>query len=338
MQRARRSGPAGVLVALAVTLLPTVAAASVPPVAVVGEAVPRDLPVVPHDPAVGHPGTIDTTDRADVERVYEQLLLPALDVPIGWTGSAATCVVGRESAASIAATETAVNVYRALAGLPPVRMDEELNAAALDAAVMMDAGGGLSHEPGPGWPCRTDAGARTAGRANLAFGVTGAAAVAAYVEDHGELGHRRWILHPPTRVMGTGSTDRANALHVVPDASAQPGAGPTALAATVAWPPAGHVPAPLVPARWSLSIAGADFSRAQVRMAVDRRALAATVVARNGRYGDPALVWDPALELDELRGGAGGSTVLDVLVTGIGGVEGPGSRAYRVEVFDPARD
>jgi hypothetical protein len=93
-----------------------------------------------------------------------------------------------------------------------------------------------------------------------------------------------------------------------------------------------------VPPRWSLSIAGADFSDAHVYMAVDRRALPATVVARNGRYGDPALVWDPALELEELRGGADGTTVIDVLVTNIAGTDDVSSRAYRVEVFDPDLD
>ena len=79
------------------------------------------------------------SDRASA---YEQWLTvrSAADVPAGWTGSAASCAAGTESAGSVAATLAAVNGLRALAGLAPVTFDPALNSEALRAALSL---GGL---------------------------------------------------------------------------------------------------------------------------------------------------------------------------------------------------
>ncbi|MDY7105306.1 MAG: CAP domain-containing protein [Actinomycetota bacterium] len=276
---------------------------------------------------------LDPLDRASVERVYREVLVPTFDVPSGWTGSTDSCSVGTESTASITATGRAVNAYRALAGLQPVVMDPNLNRSALRAALMMDAADENSHTPVRPWPCHTAVGERAAGSSNLSQRGIGPVAVASYMVDDGpgnaDVGHRRWILRPRTTTMGTGSTGGANALYVVTDAA------PTAARHRVTWPSAGYFPGPLVPARWSMSITGADFADAQVVMAVDRRLVPVTVVSRTAGYGEPTIVWEPSLALDELRGGADGEVRLDVRVSGIGGGRGRSTEAFTVRVFRP---
>ena len=142
----------------------------------------------------------------------------------------------------------------------------------------------------------------------------GPGAVDAYVADNGAsnagVGHRRWLLYPPTRIMGTGIVPTkegahpgANALWCRPtpldfttfsapsrrEASeserevsaamhgslARDRAAPAVRAClTTAWPPAGYVPAPLVYARWSFSCRNADFKSAKVRVTKNGRSLA----------------------------------------------------------------
>ena len=104
------------------------------------------------------------------------------------------------------------------------------------------------------------------------------------------VGHRRWMLYPPTQTMGVGDIPaESNALCVV-----QPQTTPVPSVTAVAWPPAGFVPDPLIPQRWSLqSDAGADFSNATV--AVTENGVSQTVEILSNDddgYGGNAIVWD----------------------------------------------
>ena len=141
----------------------------------------------------------------------------------------------------------------------------------------------------------------------------GPGAVDAYVADdqanNAAVGHRRWLFYPPTRVMGAGIVPTedgvhpgANALWCRPtaldftafsspsgrhEAASAAGASAVTLGAlasrraalapgaypTMAWPPAGYVPAPLVCARWSFSCGNADFQSARVRVTKNGRSL-----------------------------------------------------------------
>jgi uncharacterized protein YkwD len=269
--------------------------------------------VAPSAPVVERPGShrIDRSSRQAVRDAYLDRLVPALATPTGWTGSAATCQVGSESAASRRATRNAVNFYRAMVGIGPVALDSGWSNKALRAALMMDAADALSHYPHSAWPCSTSDGTTAAGRSNLFWSscCSGAVSVPAYVIDDGSnnapVGHRRWLLNPEISRIGVGSTAQANAIWVVPD-SGDPGtAGPN----WIAWPPPGHVPMPLVVGtdasgpqrtlgRWSLSTrstVGADFSQARVRARLANGTRLDTTIEHRGdnshRFGS-ALVWN----------------------------------------------
>ena len=117
---------------------------------------------------------------------------------------------------------------------------------------MMRVKRALSHKPTADWPCYTEDGREAADRSNLAYlygGGNGPTAVRRYIEDSGvpSMGHRRWILFPRLRQIGTGDVPSAvdapstNVLWVVGDEFA-PAIPQAVLASGVAWPPRGHVP------------------------------------------------------------------------------------------------
>ncbi|MFN8621637.1 MAG: CAP domain-containing protein [Chloroflexota bacterium] len=262
------------------------------------------------------PAAIDATDRAAVLAAYQDLL-DAEAVPAHWTGSAATCKPGTVDTAFTDATLQAINLFRALAGLPPVVFSATLNTRAQAAALIMEAKSALTHAPVPDDPCYTTLGADGAGTSNLCLGCTGATAIEVYMDDPGAgnaaVGHRRWILYPLQTTMGSGSTARANALVVLDtDSWSAPVANPP----WIAWPPAGYLPSALVPARLSLSRDGADFSAATASVTVDGQAVTSSIVARNGGYGDPTIVVQidrAALALND----PGPDRVITVSVAGI---------------------
>jgi hypothetical protein len=246
-------------------------------------------------------------------------LVDASKVPAGWTGSPEGCVQGAESAASIEATRTGVNILRDFAGLTPVSFDAELNRKALAAALMMLAANELSHDPGPGWPCYTADGDEAAGQSNLFLGSSGAAAMTGYVDDGGvaSLGHRRWVLNPPAATFGTGSTGASNALWVFGPAAPAP-----VIPEVVAWPPAGHVPWPLVFADWSAAISvpgDADLSAATVTTVLDGQPLETTNVTPlpDGYGTGRTLKWNVGLAgAARERDGHVDVTIGNVLVDG----------------------
>lgn len=278
---------------------------------------------------------IDTSDRAAVVAVYNEVFsaeTPDLD----WVGDHDACDGGTSSDALRAATIERVNYYRAMAGVPAVVAERaEYNDKARAAAMMMSVEGALTHSPGPDYSCHTDEGAEGAANANLYLGRTGPEAVDGYVEDPGDkntdVGHRNTILHPPTRWMGSGDVGRgseahaSNALWVFDEhvfdetSSARPAVRePDRF---VAWPPRGYVPAELVHPRWSLMVAEADFSTANVTLhhlqADGPEPVALSIVDRVGAPGHvplPAIVWEPELDL---RGGNAVDQVFLVVVDGV---------------------
>lgn len=58
------------------------------------------------------PAAVTGGSRASAYAAYQNVLKPALAVPIGWTGNIAGCVAGAPSPAAQEATRTAVNYYR----------------------------------------------------------------------------------------------------------------------------------------------------------------------------------------------------------------------------------
>lgn len=268
--------------------------------------------------------------RADVVNLFNAEYTPPLQVAPGWTGSIAGCVPGVTSPAYEAATVQIVNYFRTMVGLPAVTLDSTRTAGAQSAALMMLAQGDLSHDPPPGWACRTDAGALSASQSNLSLGSAGPSAVVDYMNDTGvpSLGHRRWVIYPREVQIGTGSTSASNALHVIGGFGVRP-VSPE----YVTWPPAGFVPYQVVYPTWSFTYPDADFTGATVSMTYLGNPIALNTVQLPNNLGDNGISWLP----QGLTTGAGVAdrayvvNVNNVVVNAV-----PRNFTFTVTIVDPA--
>lgn len=280
------------------------------------------------------PAATQSSDRAEVERGFLEEVVPALDVPVEWTGNVASCDPGAPSAAAQAATLTTLNYVRELAGVDPVTLDPALSAAAQKAALIMDANDALDHFPPQSWRCWTQEGADAAGSSNLAWGISGAAAILGYMKDDGDgnevVGHRRWILRPETAVFGSGSTPQANALWVF----GEDAAGAT-VPQWVPWPVDGYFPSPLEPlGRWSLTASDDAVSFADAEVTVTGPGGASLPVQEHPEqqgFADNTLVWEVS-GVTIPRGDD--PFTYHVAVTGITGGTAT-SHEYDVRLFSP---
>ncbi len=281
-------------------------------------------------------GAVDTGSRSAVDAAYRSQFASGLSVATAFTGDVGNCRAGDTSAASRAATLRAINFARSLAGLAPVSFSADLNERAQATALIMSANRKLNHEPPSSWRCWTRTGAANAGRSNLALAypsLTSAGAVRMYLDEPGSsntaVGHRRWLLNPFSTVMGSGSTDDANAITVIgPTASARPSP------AYVAWPTAGWFPAPLEPdGRWSLSAGNkrTNFSRARVRVFRNGTRVPTTRHKPHKGYAQPTLVW-------EVPDSVATSGTFHVVVQGIrlGKKKRKHTWSYDVSMFSPS--
>ncbi|HMQ64687.1 MAG TPA: CAP domain-containing protein [Arachnia sp.] len=319
--------------------------------------------------SLAHAEPIDTSSRQEVAEAYNARLLPTLTAKPKWTGSVKKCTkrpkaqpkkaVGTDSAASKKATIQAVNYFREMAGLSPVKEDVKLSALAQQSALIMKANDTLSHWPAKSWKCYSTQGGDASAHSNLAISWgtsdgpevgSGARAIALYMDDYGDhnkpVGHRVWMLHPETSKMGTGSTDNTNALYVDSEedshnANPRPDGG-------VAWPSKGYFPWETMPTskRWSFSLApryveeevepglwrigydGELFGKAKVTMTKNGKTVKTKVISRAWAAADPTLVWETTKKLTKPKPGK-----TDTYKVTISGVKGHADVAYSVKVF-----
>lgn len=296
---------------------------------------PSSPPPVDRPPALR---AVDTTSKGSVNKAYWSTWVPAAKVGSGWTGDVDGCVVGADSDRHRKATQRALGFVRALGGLGKVAFDPGLGAAALKAALIMDANDALNHYPPQDWKCWTQAGSDAAGKSNLHLQwgskLTVGSVLSSYLGDAGDdndvVGHRRWLLYPPATTMGTGSTTRANALYVF---GATDAGRPDP--AYVGWPTAGWFPNTLEPGgRWSLSAGddSADFSIAsvQVTRVKDGSDVPVTVHTPVTGYGEPTIVWEMPGDLKQTGG-------YRVSVTNIKAGGSATATSYVVRLFKPVK-
>jgi len=292
---------------------------------------------------------VDTGSRESVRlffnRIYQQAT-PAM----AWTGSHATGAPGDTGAAFKAATLQRANWYRAMAGVPAaVTLSLETSAKAQQAALMMSAAGTLSHYPTADWKFYTPIGAEAAVNSNLALGSAGPSAIDGYMRDDGDnnaaVGHRRWLLQPNTRSIGTGDVPdgqvdgkqlwRANALWVTDVDYASPRV--QVRDGFVAWPTTGFVPYATVFARWSVSYPGADFTQARVSATRDGKPLTVRLETINNHYGENTLVWQmPDIDTASSHTRPAADLRYHISVSGVMVQGRERSFDYDVTVFDPA--
>lgn len=281
-------------------------------------------------------GSINTRSVSAVNAGYWSQYAAKQFLPTGWLGgSLVGCLPGLSSLSSNAATLTALNYVRSLAGLAPVRLSSSLNYGAQRAALMMSANGALSHDPSRSWKCYSSAGASAAGRSNLALAypsIGSGQIIDLYMDEPGStnfaVGHRRWLLNPFATVVGTGSTNTANALTVIgPTSSSRPNPK------YVPWPTAGYFPNAMEPnGRWSLSAGRRGTSFAKARIHVYRNGVAIPVHkfrVENG-YAQPTLVW-------QMPAGISKTSAYRVVVKNIRrkGTHKRFKYAYTVRLFTP---
>jgi hypothetical protein len=223
-------------------------------------------------------------------------------VALGWTGNYAACSAGSTSVDFRNAVLSRINSFRAMAGVPAhIVFTNEYNTKTLAAALMMSRNTALSHSPPASWRCYTSNGSAGAANSNLTLGINGNPAINGYMKDAGSnnapVGHRRWILYPQTRDMGTGDTPAvgtyraANALWVLDSHTWDP--RPQTRDTFVAWPPPGFIPYQIVYPRWSFSLAEADFASASVTMSSGGKSVQVTRASVVTGYGENTLVWIP---------------------------------------------
>lgn len=236
------------------------------------------------------------TSRLFYQTVYAASVAPAP----AWTGSFETCDPGTTALDYRDLVALRINYYRAMAGVPAgIGFLDTYNVKAQAAALLMSRNASLSHFPPPEWPCYSDDGADAAARANLAVGRVGPGAIDSYMEDHGaandNVGHRRWLLYPPTREMGTGDIPGsdlyppANATWVIDDHYGDP--RPATREEYVAWPPPGYVPYGVVFPRWSFTFPQANFQTTAVTFRSNGVPVAVQAEPVLNGAGENTVVW-----------------------------------------------
>jgi uncharacterized protein YkwD len=245
---------------------------------------------------------VDLQDRQASMDFYVEQYLTSEGTAVNWTGNHGSCDPGTTDPNFRIAVLRRINYFRAMAGVPAdVTFSDESNRKAQAAALMMSVNRQLSHSPPSNWLCYSTDGAQGAGSSNLYLGVYSWSSITGYMKDPGgnnyPVGHRRWILYPQTRVMGTGDIPytqnypASNALRVFDSHMWEP--RPPTRDGFVAWPPPGYVPYQVVFPRWSFSQAGADFSAATVVMESNGSSLPINQASVVNGYGENTLVWIP---------------------------------------------
>ena len=304
--------------------------------------------LIPRAAAVGTPLTVNVASREEVRQFYRAVYAASDGVAMNWTGSYATGTAGDTSTAFKDATLLRINFFRALAGVPAsVVFNSTFNTKDQQAALMMSANNTLQHDGIPAtWTFYTAAGAEAAKNSNLAIGNNGPDAVSAYIRDDGDnnaaAGHRRWLIYPQTREMGTGDVpgngtlNSANAVWVV---DSQFGlTRPATRTTQVPYPPAGFVPYQLVWPRWSFTYPGADFSSASVTMSRAGASVPVKLESITNGVGENALVWVyDGLDSNSIAAHRqpAADTTYTVNVNNVKISGAPQNFTYNVTVFDP---
>ena len=236
----------------------------------------------------------DAEARAKVLKDYQENYLDQAltSTQIKWTGNEDNCQPGDTDAKVKELVLKRVNYFRRLAGLPDnIVMNSEKSKKCQEAALIVKANRSANHFPPKSSKCYTEDGASAAGKSNLTLGVPGPKAITAYMNDHGvkTAGHRRWILYPKLKEVGTGDTGGSNALWVIGDEYKD---YPKDMPEFISWPPPGYVPQPLAFYRWSFSIPKANFKNAKVQVKKpDGTKLNVELEKIEDGYGENALVW-----------------------------------------------
>lgn len=246
--------------------------------------------------------SVDTQSRTEVVNFYYNVYMASEGIDANWTGEVENCIHGTTDQAFREAILRRINYYRAMAGLPgDITFDDTWHIKCQKGALVTIAELNLTdpHHPQPGWKCYTPDGADACGASNLAMGSFGPASIDGYMKDpgpyNGPVGHRRWVLFPPRKIMATGDTTAQNGYYY--GSNCLWVFGPTGERPNTpdgySWPPSGYVPYQLAYPRWSFSFPNADFSQATVTMTHQGADVSLAMETYQAGYGDNTIVWKP---------------------------------------------
>ncbi len=254
------------------------------------------------NPETGKPDT-SKAERAKAKQLYADFYDASRDVGSGvsWTGNEPNCEPGTVPQDTKDKIFLRLSYFRNAVGLTnAIAENISQSDKAQKAALMMHANGTLNHSPPNDWKCFSEDGKEGAAN-SLLTSTRNAGAIDSYMRDQGSdnypVGHRRWLLWPKLQEIGVGNTSSYNAIWVL----GNPGTVPADAPEFIAWPPHGYLPKHLAYARWSFTIAKADFTETKVSMKVKNGgAVSLEVEELTGIYGDNTIVWKPAINTNTL--------------------------------------
>ncbi|MBK6919927.1 MAG: CAP domain-containing protein [Deltaproteobacteria bacterium] len=236
----------------------------------------------------------ESTGGDAASQVCERWSADRADMSEGaWSGSVGACTPGDIADQGRVNALRVLNLYRWLAGLPAITLDENRNQLGQACALMMDANDDLSHTPPTSWTCYSGDGAMAAGNSNIAT-TPAVASIDLYMVDPGNpdtLGHRRWILSNSIGPTGIGSTDGYSCLWTL-------GGSGNAGAAWTAYPSPGPYPfeastlgwTSLDETGWSIQSDSIELGGAQVTITQDGEDRPVTVHALGSGYGSSSAI------------------------------------------------
>jgi hypothetical protein len=228
------------------------------------------------------PGPVDLSTRASARAWFNQWWPLSHNAPMNFTGDVSKGIAGDTSQAYKDNVALRINIFRRMAGLQPIVLNNATyNAKDQQAAMMMSANNDITHNPPTTWKFYSADGAEACANSLLSIEESGPAAIVGYMYDWGPLngsaGHRNLgILLPATTLMGTGDVPSAGsyfAANAIWNNDVSGGnAAVNNATPLLAWPAVGYVPHFLIPGRWTISVPDAsptspcDLSHATARV------------------------------------------------------------------------
>lgn len=254
-----------------------------------------------------------------------------------WDGNELLCAAGTVPDNVHAKVEQRINYFRRAAGVPDyVTLDKQKNRFCQDAALVYHANRNKQFvTPAETWKCFTYTSILPARLSARVLGQHTVFAVSSIMADNGaknnSVGNRRWLLYPPAKSMGHGSTSNVGIIWTLDNSGIRDTVG--YMQRFISWPPKDYCPLLFAFERWHFSLY-ADLSKAKVSLKVNGKEQAIQQEALVSGYGMPSLVWKPEnLKLKE-------NDLCEVLIENIFlyGETKPRTYRYSVTFIDPMRN
>lgn len=224
-----------------------------------------------------------------------------------FTGDVSTCEPGTTSNEYRSSVVQRLNWYRAAAGLSDVSENAAHTVIAQHAALVYLANGNFTVSPTAA--CFTSEAERAANGGLGSLGRTGLSDIDSFIRTDGSHNLRRSVLTPHLRQIGIGHASNPNSRYrnsfmlYTDHGDAWRAVRPQVreVRGFVAWPPAGYAAEPLVPRKWSFSIANADYSDTVVTVADHVGPLPVEVISEDDWYREHSLVWEVDITAAEVR-------------------------------------